>query len=187
MAASKWPMKQYSSAQFIESAGTVLFSYHEPFSNPPSSALKICLLHYLPENQLLLPKGRRNIAETRAEAALRETCEETGCECSMLPVSMETRCTLPMWGPGASDRARKETVQGEAFFVTHRELGDGSGIKVIWWYVAVAREGQEHMPARVIEGQFKPVWVGLDEAETRLTFEGDREIVKKAIMLVRGE
>lgn len=62
---------------FVESSGTVLFS---------SAARRICLLNHRSLRQWILAKGRRNIGESRQAAALRETKEETGFECNLLPV-----------------------------------------------------------------------------------------------------
>ena len=70
------------SEQMVESAGTIFFhlSTHE-----------VCLLHLVPRDEYILPKGRRNLGESRQEAALREAREETGYDCRLLPITMTSR------------------------------------------------------------------------------------------------
>ena len=72
MAESNFVTRQYASEQFAESCGAVLF-----MSPKPQNA-KVCLVNYLQTNEWMLPKGRRNIGESRRDAALREVAEETG-------------------------------------------------------------------------------------------------------------
>jgi 8-oxo-dGTP pyrophosphatase MutT (NUDIX family) len=83
---SPWPLPntpttQYTSEEFVESSGAILFDLsHETKS--------VCLIHYTVKDEWLLAKGRRNCGESRLEAALREVEEETGYKCHVYSVTM---------------------------------------------------------------------------------------------------
>lgn len=62
---------QYTSEQFVESCGAILFDLR---ANKPKA---VCLIHYHAKNEWMLAKGRRNCGESRHQAALREVSEET--------------------------------------------------------------------------------------------------------------
>lgn len=107
MAASRFETTQYPCASFTESAGTVLF---DPQTH------QICLLRF--QDEYILPKGRRNIGETRPEAAVRETREETGFACGLLPVRMETRQPEAGDGIDAADEVKVvRDMKGEGVYV----------------------------------------------------------------------
>ena len=84
MAEFNMNISQYTSENFVESAGAILFNV---------SKRQICLVRYVKKDQWLLAKGRRNIGESRKSAAEREAEEETGYRCSLLPVKITTRAT----------------------------------------------------------------------------------------------
>ena len=140
----------------------------------------MCLLKYKQKAEWLLPKGRRNIGESRQAAAIREAQEETGYVCGLLPVRMST------WSPSPSDPA--DAVPGikthdglrEPFAVTVRQLDQGIA-KFIWWYVAVI---DEDVPNKPCEPDFDVELVAFDQAVERLSFENDREIMRKALHIV---
>jgi len=131
----------------------------------------------------MLAKGRRNIGESRAAAAIREVREETGYPCRLLPVRMSTRA------PAAEDRAdvkdEARWVEGlcEPFMVSVRELGEGKGVKFIWWFVAVLIEDGAVGEMKGEEA-FRAEFVEREEAVERLTFETDKEVLRGAIALL---
>jgi len=201
MATSSWPTTNYASSSLTESAGAVLFDL---------AFGRICLLEYptskpgssTPRIEYLLAKGRRNWSETRADAAMREVGEETGYACELLDASMETRCPPSVEEDGNTpDEVRTARGRGEPFMLQVREVGEAR-IKLIWWFVAGSlreggHEGASHSPKNtgtelrdgmgvygMGETQFKPVWFRYEEAVERLTFEDDREVVRKAIEIV---
>lgn len=59
-----------------------------------------------------------------------------------------------------------------------RRVGQGD-VKLIWWFVAAANEGEP-------VGQYEMEFHSYDKALQILTFEDDRELVKKAIDLVNS-
>jgi 8-oxo-dGTP pyrophosphatase MutT (NUDIX family) len=174
----------YPSTHFVESAGTVLFH---------RSTSQICLLHYLSADEYLLPKGRRNLDESRQQTAIRETREETGWSCSLPRVRMWTRCTPPTPAPASisgedggvdvEDVPRLNEAVCEPFMMSQRVLPGGKGLKIVWWYVGVIDEGTTKGNG---EGMFEAELFGMEEAVGRLTFESDREVVRKAIEIFRA-
>ncbi|KPM36135.1 hypothetical protein AK830_g10453 [Neonectria ditissima] len=178
MAASKFPSTQYTSQQFVESCGAVLFDFSGP-------ANKVCLLHHRPTGEWLLAKGRRNCGEPRGKAALREVQEETGYACHLHPVKMATRAPDPMETSHAPDQARSYPQLTEPFMLTTRELGgEGQNVKLIWWFIAEV----DSVGAESVEGEeeFTAHFFGYEEALQRLTFKGDRDVLQRAIDLVEG-
>ncbi|KAL4904983.1 hypothetical protein BDW74DRAFT_178550 [Aspergillus multicolor] len=87
MATSSYVTSQYTSEQFVESCGAVLF-------DASGGQPRVCLIHYK-HDEWPLPKGRRDCGGSRREAALREVQEETGYKCHIQPVMMLTRAPLP--------------------------------------------------------------------------------------------
>ncbi len=85
MASSRWPTTQLVSHEFVNCAGSVLFSHK------PGGPLQVCFLHHTTGDEWMLPKGRQDLGESLSEAAVRETFEETGYACELLPVTMITR------------------------------------------------------------------------------------------------
>jgi 8-oxo-dGTP pyrophosphatase MutT (NUDIX family) len=177
MAESKFFTKQHASEQFVESCGAVLFTSSEP------ADAKVCLVNLRSTNEWLLPKGRRNIGESRKEAALREVAEETGFQGRLLPVTMPTRACAPDDHPDVPDKARIQRNITEPFMCTVRELPGGNGTKFIWWYVAVLVD-DDHSHRSAGEEQFNTEFFPMDEAVQKLHFETDREVLRRAIQVV---
>ncbi|KAF2002830.1 NUDIX domain-containing protein [Amniculicola lignicola CBS 123094] len=177
MAQSTFVQHQFSSEFFVESCGAVLFDLS-------GTEKKVCLLHYVKYNQWLLAKGRRNHSESRKDAALREVMEETGYRCHLLPVAMPTRTTPPDGPARISDSVRIYPDLTDPFMFTMRYLGDGLGVKLIWWYLAALDEDAEsnRLPG---EAEFEPSFLPFSEAIERLTYQSDREVVGRAVELVK--
>lgn len=173
MAVSRLKTEQYMSEAFVESAGAVLFRL-------PSR--EICLLHLLDRDEYVLAKGRRNCGEPRQATALREVTEETGFSCRLLPLDMHTRAPPAVETEQLDDRPRLQRGICEPFTLQVRHLGEGQ-IKLIWWYVA-AVDGE--MPPGEVQsgGGYAVEFYSYTEALGKLTFQMDREMVKKAIELV---
>ena len=67
--------------------------------------------------------------------------------------------------------------------ILFRRIGEGE-IKLIWWFVASVNE---ELPVGLHEkDKFEVEFHNYDEVLRRLTFKDDREIVKKAIDLVKN-
>ncbi|KAH6894401.1 hypothetical protein B0T10DRAFT_480379 [Thelonectria olida] len=181
MATSRFPTKQYTSEQYVESCGAILFNL---------SAQQVCLIHYIPpqadvHGEWLLAKGRRNCGESRGEAALREVREETGYPCRLHPVKMSTRAPGSAETNDVPDEVRTFAGLTEPFMLTVRELGDGGDVKLIWWYIAVldGLNGNEGVKG---EDQFTARFLSYEEALRRLTYKNDRDVLQRAIDLIQA-
>ena len=177
MASSKFATTQYTSEDFVESSGAILFDFSQ-------ETTKVCLIHYLAKDEWLLAKGRRNCGESRREAALREVHEETGYPCRPYPVTMSTRAPATTEASSVSDQARSYPGLTEPFMLTIREVGARKA-KLIWWYIAeVDKEALAEKGCVHGEADFAAVFLSCDEALQKLTFEDDRSILRRAVSLV---
>jgi 8-oxo-dGTP pyrophosphatase MutT (NUDIX family) len=171
MATSSYPTRQYTSSQFVEIAGAILF---RPATN------QVCLIHYLSKNEWLLPEGRGNLGERRHDAALRETGGETGYLCDLYPLCMAARAPPPDDTGHVQDVPRWHPNTTDPFMVTIRDLSGGDNIKLIFWYVAqVDEEALDGAGCGVLA--FRARFFGYEEAVQRLTFQEDREVLQTAI------
>lgn len=167
---------QYTSEEFVESCGAILFD---------SQIQEVCLIHYIEKGEWLLAKGRRNCGESRHEAALRELREETGHQAKLHPVWMSTRAP-PLDEEGhVPDQARSYQGLTEPFMMTMRRLGNEQekNVKIIWWYIAALHEGVVPGSNESGEEKFKPEFFPLDVAAKKLSFNDDRKVLEKAIEL----
>ena len=176
MAASFFPTVQYTSENFVESAGVIPFH---------PSKKQICLLHYPARNEWLLAKGRRNCGESRHQTALREVHEETGLRCRLLPVKMATRAPPAIEVEDTLDAVRTYDDVMEPFMVTIRQLDGGNRAKIIYWYVGTINE--ESMSEGVApEERFEIGFFGHEEALQKLSFASDREVLRTAIRILEA-
>jgi 8-oxo-dGTP pyrophosphatase MutT (NUDIX family) len=102
---------------------------------------------------LALPKGHPDGSESAADAALREVREETGVEATLLEKLGDVR----YW----YQRDGKRVMKVVAFFLFEYERGE------------VADHDDEVEDAR---------WMPLAEAAKSLTYPGEREMVKRAMV-----
>ncbi|KAH6631727.1 hypothetical protein F5144DRAFT_532672 [Chaetomium tenue] len=177
MANSRFASEQYTSEEFVESAGAVLFRL---------SSREICVLRLLERDEYVLAKGRRNCGEGRQAAALREVTEETGYACRPLPLDMHTRAPPAVETEQVDDRVRLHTRVCEPFTLQIRRLGEGQ-VKLIWWFAAAV---EEEIPPMDREAQEKDRYAvefySYTDVLDKLTFQMDRDMVKKAIELVKN-
>lgn len=115
-------------------------------------------------HEVRLPKGHVEAAETDAEAALREVCEETGY------------CGLTI----AADL-------GEA--VTEFTLDDRQVHRTEHYYLmhlADPTPGMPHFDSPTAEeARFHPRWItSLADAERELTYESERDFVRRALSAI---
>lgn len=131
----KFPSRLLFSPQFVVCAGTILFR----FPTNTGETLEICLLYHLRKTEYLLPKGRKDQREgSLGETAVRETYEETGYPCSLLPVTLFTRAPIPR--VDIKDNRAGLPVENciEPFAMTMRHVADDD-VKMIWWFLAEVR------------------------------------------------
>jgi 8-oxo-dGTP pyrophosphatase MutT (NUDIX family) len=176
MATSRFPTSQYTSKQFVESAGAILFRL---------STREICLLHLLKRDEYVLAKGRRNCGEGARETAVRELAEETGYRCRLVPVTMSTRAPPAVETEQLKDVPRTFSEITEPFTLQIRQLGEDD-VKLIWWYIAAIDEDKPHDEERLGEQKFRVEFYGYEEALGKLTFQTDRDMLKNAIEIVQA-
>ena len=176
MATSFFPTSQYTSENFVESAGVIPFHLAKK---------QICLVYLSARNEWLLAKGRRNCGESRHQAALREVYEETGLQCHLLPVTMPSRTPPAIEAAPSPDVVRTYDRITEPFMVTIRQLEGGSQVKLIYWYIGAVDEEMEGNDAAP-EEQFRMAWFGFEEALQKLTYSLDRDVVRTAIGIVEA-
>ena len=176
MATSRFPTRHYTSSQYVESAGAILFHL---------SKRAICLLHLLDRKEWILAKGRRACGESRQQAALRDVAEETGYQCRLLPVTTASGVTPNVETEHTADTPRTFVKVTEPIAVTLRDLGE-QGAKLIWWYIAAVEEDAPVDEERLGEEEFNVALFGYEEAVEKLTFQYDRETVQMTIDLVKA-
>ncbi|KAK5949124.1 hypothetical protein OHC33_009865 [Knufia fluminis] len=217
MAGSNNQAHLYSQTDFVESAGCILFDFrstgidsrsttqtgaqsHDETTTttaptPDLYPTKIILIHKQtkrsPYHKYLLPKGRRNIGESRAAAALREIAEETGLKCELLPVTLRSRATADDNRRGGYTLDEVRVFRGctDPFMMTmRRQVGDDRREvwKVVWWFVGVVCETQVEEGEGYLDEGCEAVGVGREEAVGRCTRGSDGEVVRRAIEVVRG-
>lgn len=124
---------------------------------------KVLLLDRPSRNEVRLPKGHIEEGESPAEAALREVHEEAGY------ANLDVVADLGTQHAQFVDPFRQRQVTRDEYYFLMRLRDEGQ------------IEQDEH------EQQFIPVWVLPTEAVTRLTFEAEREFVRRALRWMAKE
>jgi len=122
--------------------------------------VQICLIATRRKTRWQLPKGHISAGETEAEAARREIREETGCDGEIEGDLGE----IVFWffvGSGGSRRRIKKNVR---FFLARYRAGQTA----------------DH-DAEVDDA----AWLDADHALRQLTFDSERQILEKALVLIR--
>jgi 8-oxo-dGTP pyrophosphatase MutT (NUDIX family) len=110
--------------------------------------------------EVRLPKGHVEPEETLQDAALRETCEESGYASLVLLNDLGEQIVEFEYGG-------KHFVRTEHYYVMTLDEED-----------AMISDG---------ESQFEPEWLTWDEALAELTYEAEREWVRRARQVLRSE
>ena len=180
MALPRYPTEQFPSSHFLVSGGSILFSStHAP--------LHICLIYHHARGEWLLPKGRKDRGESVPATAVRETFEETGYPCELLPLDLITRAPA---GAQTEDTAVTVGGSGESFMVTLRRTKDG-GIQILSWFATVCTAGADivvgSVPGLQTEVEdYESAFFEVDEALRVATFQVDRDVIARAVELVRA-
>ncbi|KIL69849.1 hypothetical protein M378DRAFT_708474 [Amanita muscaria Koide BX008] len=171
----------WTSDSFVFAAGSVLFRRHLETQD-----LQICILHNPRNDKWCLPKGRKDRGESLETTAVRETFEETGYPCELLP------CRMPTRAPAPNCRQRgAEVVDGavEPFAVSVRPISRSAtkGVKFISWYITKLKEDSQEKIAgtQTPWENYESVFMNVDIAVEHLDFRDDADIARKAVELVR--
>jgi 8-oxo-dGTP pyrophosphatase MutT (NUDIX family) len=181
MALPRYPTEQFPSSHFLVSGGSILFeSTHAP--------LRVCLIYDHARGEWLLPKGRKDRGESVPATAVRETFEETGYPCELLPLDLITRA--PAAGAQTEDAAVTVGGSGEPFMVTLRRTKDG-GIQILSWFATVCTTGADKVVGSVSGLQtevedYESAFFEVDEVLRVATFQVDRDVIARAVELVRA-
>ena len=155
------------STGFVLSSGTVCFDVKEKL---------VLLLNYRPKNEILLPKGRKNRGESLEDAAVRETYEESGFHCQLLPHDLHTHAQISA-DQGLSTHTEPIAVQ--------QRITNGVR-KIIFWYLALADSSEPWTPDTQDEGEdFETRWVPFDKALAIISYPDDRLVVVEGLRALR--
>lgn len=119
---------------------------------------RVLVLRRPSRDEIRLPKGHVEPGESAREAALRETREESGY--ADLSVKADLGAQMVEF-----DHKERHVMRTERYFLMTLGSDDTEPF---------SREGEE---------QFDPVWLTWDEALAALTFEAEREWVRRARQL----
>jgi 8-oxo-dGTP pyrophosphatase MutT (NUDIX family) len=181
MALARYPTEQFLSSHFLISGGSILFASIQ-------APLRVCLIYHKARGEWLLPKGRKDRGEDVRDAAVRETYEETGYPCELLPLDMVTRAAAA--AAQTTDAAVAVRGSEEPFMVTLRRTQEG-GVQVLSWFATVctAAEGAETGVRSVLQTEvedYESAFFEVQEAVRVATFQVDRDVIARAVELVRG-
>jgi len=123
---------------------------------------RVLLLNRPARGEIRLPKGHIEPGESAAEAALREVREETGY----------TRLHI-------IDDLGVQTVEFDNPYDGHHYRRDEH-------YFLMRLEGEEQVERPAGDEQFSPFWAPLEEAARLLTFESERDVVRRACRALAG-
>ncbi|HEX6386088.1 MAG TPA: carbonic anhydrase [Anaerolineae bacterium] len=121
---------------------------------------QMLVLYRSSHNEVRLPKGHVDPGESAAEAALRETEEESGYADLVLADDLGTQVV-------EFDHDGRHVVRTEQYFL-----------------MRLARPDAQPAPG---EAQFEPAWLSWDEALATLTFAAEREWVRRARRVVEKQ
>ncbi|KAH8433993.1 putative NUDIX domain [Aspergillus melleus] len=138
---------------------------------------KILLIRWNKNQEIYLPKGRKNIGETLKDAALRETYEETGFRVTLFPLPVPTLAT-PAGDADAVGEPSSATTEPVA--VSERLVHDK--LKIIFWFAARGDSTAAPDTRTQQEGEdFEPLWLDLDSGVQSLSFDDDKQIARAVI------
>ncbi|PGH36339.1 hypothetical protein GX50_00844 [[Emmonsia] crescens] len=149
------------SEEFVISCGTVSIDLAKDL---------VLVLYCRTRRQYHLPKGRKNVSESLEDAAIRETFEESGYKCRILPHNLVT--IAPEY---QVSQAHKEPL------AVQQRRGRGPH-RIIFWYLAEADSTETPAVGTQEEWEdFEPHWLSLDKAAAKLAREDDQQVVARAV------
>ncbi|KIJ68719.1 hypothetical protein HYDPIDRAFT_71244, partial [Hydnomerulius pinastri MD-312] len=161
---------------FVICAGSVLFREDEQ-----GRGWQMCILQSS-KAEYVLPKGRKDCGESIEKAAVRETYEETGYHCELLPCKMTTRAPEP--NMNMRDAPRDAQNATEPFAITVRSLGGEKGTKIVFWFLTIAKDVPKEEGTQTDSEDYHSEFVDAREAVGKLTFQDDQDIARKALSLI---
>ena len=152
------------SENFVLSSGTVPIDI---------SKRLVLLLYYRPKGEYMLPKGRKNVGETLSAAAIRETAEESGFNCTLFKHQLHTNAQNKPVDPSHTEP-----------IAIQQRMNQGVR-KIIFWYIASIDSTLQRIRDTQEDGEeFDVEWVRIEHAPSKCSFDDDRKIVEKALEAV---
>ncbi len=161
----------------------------------PHPSYDVVLIKKLSANDLLLPKGHKNINESLEDAAIRETYEETGYRCKLLPLPVPTLAapatppTLPTSAVGDKETSKprlENEMNTEPIACSLRPVRNGVQ-KIIFWFVDIVADDEVVQGTQMADESFENLVVPLERVGEVLRWEDDRRVVGEVVRLVKGE
>jgi hypothetical protein len=81
---------------------------------------------------------------------------------------------------------RNRTGGGGAGPAVENVVHGNGGVKLIWWYTAVCTGADKVDGTQTAVESFESAFFGVDEALRRSTFQTDRDVIARAVELVRA-
>jgi len=134
-----------------------------------------------------IPKGRKNIGEDMAAAAVRETYEETGYRPTLLPARVPTRATPAHTAADGPDVTETVVCCEPVASVVHPDPYSGA-MKMVFFFLATGDSEAEQVQGTQDESweELEAVWVPADTAAATLTFKEDGNVVECALEVARA-
>ena len=106
----------------------------------------------------------------------------------LLPVKMGSRAPPALeTETSAGDVLRVYEVVQEPFMLQIRRLQSEGDVKLVWWFVAAVEEEEAASGATGSgEERYEVQFCGYEEAVEKLTFQLDRDMVKRAVEIVEA-
>lgn len=174
-------LAQHLAGNFVVSSGSTLFR-RAPGAD---AALELCILHQPRKRKWVLPKGRKDYGESVEAACLRETYEETGYPCELVPLRMPTRATQP-GDTAARDDAVVRDAMTEPVGVTVLDRGRKGG-KMIFWYVTRVRDGEGKVDGTQMASEnYDSRFMKAELAISMLTSPQHKDVATQALQLIQA-
>ncbi|WPB05469.1 uncharacterized protein RHO25_010121 [Cercospora beticola] len=149
-------------SEFVISCGTVTLDVQRA---------KVLLICCRKTNEVLLPKGRKNIDESLQAAALRETWEETGHRAVLLLTPLPTLATNQVDG-----------MLGHQEPIAVSQRVNHGVLKIIFWFSAASDSTIcDHDRPTPEDEDFETLWADLCDYERLLTFEDDKQMARLVV------
>ncbi|GJE90795.1 NUDIX hydrolase domain-like protein [Phanerochaete sordida] len=171
-------MVQHLAGNFVISSGSTLFR-----RAPRTAELELCILHQPRKHKYILPKGRKDYGESLEAACLRETYEETGYPCELVPLRMPTRATQPGDLAGRDVSVVRDAMV-EPVGVTVMDREDKGG-KLIMWYVTRLKDGAAKVDGTQMASEnYESQFIEARRAISLLTLPQHRDLARQALELI---
>ena len=165
----------FLSGDFVPCSGTVPVDVEKGL---------VLLLYYRRKKEILLPKGRKDIGENLQSAAVRETFEESGYSCQLVPHTLPTKASDTRPGSTSNDYNSSNGHPHTEPIAVQQRVSNGVH-KIIFWYLAKADSSVKWtLDTQDDNEDFEPRWIPIDKAVDSMSYPDDRCVVSQALRAV---